>query len=70
MIPVYLINGFLDSGKSEFIQYTISQPYFQSRGNTLLIACEEGEVEYDTELLKKTRTHIRIIKRVSPTTSR
>lgn len=61
MIPVYLINGFLDSGKSEFIQYTISQPYFQSRGNTLLIACEEGEVEYDTELLKKTRTHLEFL---------
>ena len=61
MIPVYLINGSLDSGKSEFIQYTISQPYFQSRGNTLLIACEEGEVEYDTELLKKTRTHLEFL---------
>ena len=28
MIPVYMINGFLDSGKTEFIQYTIAQPYF------------------------------------------
>jgi len=61
MIPVYLINGFLDSGKSEFINYTLSQSYFQSRGLTLLIACEEGEVEYDPELLQKTRTHLELI---------
>lgn len=58
MIPVYLINGFLDSGKSEFIVYTLSQPYFQSKGKTLLIVCEEGEVEYDAALLKKTKTHM------------
>ena len=48
-----MINGFLDSGKTAFIEYTISQPYFQTRGQTLLIVCEEGENEYDPELLKK-----------------
>ena len=46
MIPVYIISGFLDSGKTEFITYTISQPYFQSKKDTLLIVCEEGENEY------------------------
>ena len=47
MIPVYMINGFLESGKSEFIKYTIAQSYFQSRSTTLLILCEEGEVEFE-----------------------
>lgn len=61
MIPVYLINGFLESGKTEFIKYTISQPYFQTRGTTLLILCEEGELEYEEALLKKTRTVIEVI---------
>lgn len=56
MIPVYMINGFLDSGKTEFISYTLSQPYFQAKERTLLIVCEEGEVEYDDALLKGTRT--------------
>lgn len=56
MKPVYVINGFLESGKSEFISYTIAQPYFQSRETTLLIVCEEGEVEYDAKVLKKSRT--------------
>ncbi len=61
MIPVYLINGFLESGKTEFIKYTISQPYFQSKSTTLLILCEEGELEYEEALLKKTRTVMEVI---------
>ena len=61
MIPVYLINGFLESGKTDFIKYTISQPYFQTRGTTLLILYEEGEIEYEQTLLKKTRTVMEVI---------
>ena len=56
MKPVYVINGFLESGKSEFISYTIAQPYFQSKETTLLIVCEEGVVEYEEKALKKART--------------
>lgn len=61
MKPVYIINGFLESGKTEFISYTISQPYFQIRGKTLLIVCEEGEVEYDESLLKRSHTILEVI---------
>lgn len=56
MKPVYIINGFLESGKTEFIVYTLAQPYFQLRGKTLLVLCEEGEVEYDEKLLKDSKT--------------
>lgn len=56
MKPVYIINGFLESGKTEFICYTLAQPYFQIKGKTLLIVCEEGENEYDEKLLAKSRT--------------
>lgn len=58
---VYMINGFLESGKTEFIQYTIAQPYFQQKGKTLLIVCEDGENEYDPALLKKTNTILEMI---------
>ncbi len=56
--PVYVINGFLDSGKSSFFSYTLGQPYFKSQEKdpTLLILCEEGEVEYDEKLLKWSNT--------------
>ncbi len=56
MKPVFMINGFLESGKSEFIRYTLEQPYFQVRGKTLLLLCEEGEVEFGEALLKSSRT--------------
>ena len=55
-IPVFLINGFLEAGKTAFIKYTMSEEYFQIDGRTLLIVCEEGEVEYKTEELKEYNT--------------
>lgn len=61
MKPVYIINGFLESGKTEFICYTLDQPYFQIKGRTLLLVCEEGENEYEEKLLKKSRTDIEYI---------
>lgn len=61
MKAVYIINGFLESGKSEFITYTLAQPYFQMKGKTLIILCEEGEVEYDVELL---RMHRAVVERI------
>lgn len=61
MKPVYVINGFLESGKTEFITFTLNQPYFQIKGKTLLIVCEEGEIEYDESLLNKSRTVIEMI---------
>ena len=52
-VPVYLINGFLESGKTSFIDFTLRQEYFQNGEKTLLIMCEEGEVELDESYLKK-----------------
>lgn len=61
MKPVYVINGFLESGKTEFITFTLSQPYFQIKGKTLLVLCEEGENEYEAALLKRSRTEVELI---------
>ncbi len=58
MKPVFVINGFLDSGKTEFIRFTLEQPYFRIKGRTLLILCEEGELEYEDELLERSRTDL------------
>ncbi len=63
MKPVYIINGFLESGKTEFINFTLDQPYFQIKGKTLLLLCEEGEIEYDDALLKKSRTVLELIEK-------
>ena len=52
-VMVYLMTGFLDSGKTQFLKFTLEQDYFQIDGKTLLILCEEGEEEYaPMEMLK------------------
>ena len=52
-VPIYLMTGFLESGKTSFLNFTIQQDYFHTDGKTLLILCEEGEEEYDPkEMLK------------------
>ena len=61
MKPVYIINGFLDAGKTDFFRYTIAQPYFRTKGKTLLIVCEEGENDYEERLLKSTNTVVEYI---------
>lgn len=49
-IPVYLFTGFLESGKTTFIQETLQDKRFNSGDSTLLLVCEEGEIEYEPEL--------------------
>ena len=46
-IPVYVFTGFLDSGKTKFIQETLEDPRFNDGDRTLVLAFEEGEEEYD-----------------------
>ncbi len=46
-IPVYVFTGFLDAGKTKFIQETLEDPRFNAGERTLLLVFEEGEEEYD-----------------------
>ena len=46
-VPVYVITGFLESGKTTFIREVLSSPDFADGEKTLLLLCEEGEEEYD-----------------------
>ena len=45
-VPVYLFTGFLESGKTKFIQETLEDKRFCNGERTLLLVCEEGEEEY------------------------
>jgi len=45
-LPVYLFTGFLESGKTKFIQETLEDKRFCNGERTLLLVCEEGEEEY------------------------
>ena len=46
-IPVYSFTGFLDSGKTKFIQETLEDERFNDGERTLVLLFEEGEEEYD-----------------------
>mgnify|MGYP000779096002 CR=1 FL=1 len=60
-IPVFLFTGFLESGKSTFILDTLHQDYFATGERTLIIACEEGETEYDKSELRELNTYVEYI---------
>ncbi|MBQ6076453.1 MAG: hypothetical protein IJK86_09945 [Lachnospiraceae bacterium] len=49
MIPVYIVSGLLDSGKTSFIKSTLLQQDWLNKGHTLVLLCETGEVEFTEE---------------------
>ena len=51
VFPVYLIAGFLDSGKTSFINGILSDG-FAREDRTMLLCCEEGETAYDPAVLR------------------
>lgn len=61
-IPIFVVSGFLDSGKSSFIVDAISKDGFDKKGRTLVVLCEEGEVEITPEFASKHNTTIVKIK--------
>lgn len=46
-IPVYIFTGFLEGGKTTIIQESLNDEKFNSGEKTLVLLCEEGEVELD-----------------------
>ena len=50
-IPIYLITGFLESGKTSFLRDVLAGGDFDDGQRGLLILCEEGEEEYDEKAL-------------------
>ncbi len=41
-IPVYLFTGFLEAGKTKFIQESMEDARVNSGERTLILLCEEG----------------------------
>ena len=51
-VPVYLITGFIESGKTTLGLTVLANERFTNGGNVLILCCEEGEVEWDDKSLK------------------
>lgn len=69
-IPVYLFLGFLESGKTRFIQSTMEDTRFHSGEKTLIVLCEEGEEELDTSKFRGGNVHIVTIEDQSEMTTK
>lgn len=50
--PVFVVTGFLDSGKTQMVKETLMEQDWIEPGITLLIRCEDGENEYSKEYLE------------------
>ena len=60
-IPVYAFTGFLDAGKTRFLQGTLEDPRFNAGEKTLLLLGEEGEEEYEPEKFSGSNVTIQVI---------
>ena len=67
-IPVYVFTGFLDSGKTKFIQETLEDPRFNTGERTLLLVCEEGEEEYDFSTYPHQNVFLEVVDQQTVTT--
>ena len=67
-IPVYAFTGFLDSGKTKFIQETLEDPRFNAGERTLLLIFEEGEEEYDISTYPHKNVYIEVLDQQTVTT--
>lgn len=56
IVPVYLVTGFLESGKTTTIKEILSDPDFTESEKTLILRFEEGLEEYEPEFLEKTNS--------------
>ena len=68
-IPVYLFTGFLDAGKTKFIQETLEDVRFNAGENTLLLLCEEGEEEYEPSTFSGKNVFIEVLEDQSELTA-
>ncbi len=60
-MPVYLFTGFLEAGKTKFVQETLQDPAFNEGESMLLVLCEEGEEEYDLSAMPLAGENITIV---------
>ena len=67
-IPVYVFTGFLDSGKTKFIQETLEDERFNAGERTLLLVFEEGEEEYDFSTYPHQNVYLEVLDQRTVTT--
>lgn len=60
-IPVYLFTGFLEAGKTKFIQETMEDARFNNGEKTLILLCEEGVEEFEPQKFSSPNVFIEVV---------
>ena len=68
IFPIYIVSGFLDSGKTSIIHNMLEDEGFSRGQKTLIVACEEGEEEFDEVSLAKQNCKLHIVDSVEDMT--
>lgn len=68
-IPVYLFTGFLEAGKTKFIQETLEDKRFNNGERMLLLVCEEGIEEFEPEEFASPNVKLKAVENESDLTS-
>lgn len=68
IVPIYIVSGFLDSGKTSIIHNMLEDDGFSRGQKTLIVQCEEGEEEFDEAKLLKQNCKLHIVDSVEEMT--
>ena len=61
IVPIYIVAGFLDSGKTTLIHNMLEDQSFSRGQKTLLVVCEEGNEEYDEKKLASQHVDLHMV---------
>ena len=68
-VPVYLITGFIESGKTTLGLTVLGNERFTNGGKVLVLCCEEGEAEWDEKSLEKHKGVLEILENADDLTT-
>lgn len=68
-IPVYVFVGFLDAGKTRFLQGTLEDERFNAGERTLVLLCEEGEEELSPSRFSAPNVFVETLEEVEDVTA-
>ena len=68
IVPIYIVSGFLDSGKTSVIHNMLEDESFSRGQKTLIVVCEEGMEEYDEAKLATMNTQVHMVDSVDEMT--
>lgn len=58
---VYVIMGFLEAGKTSLIKDLLQDELFDDHSKTLILACEDGEEEYEKDFLSNSKASLEFV---------